>query len=186
MIWRDIPLISHAIRRKGPRRFFTGRKIGAAAMVFLLTGYIQAADAKKIIFIAGPPSHGPCEHEHRAGCLLLQSCLEHVPGVTSLVYSNGWPNDAEGALAGAATIVIYSDGGEGHPLLRITDWRPSPESSSREQVLSASITLSSRPKRGAKRNSWTGLAGASKSVGRSILHGQPIIGPCRNIQFPGA
>jgi len=92
--------------------------MGVACFAFFLTGRVQATDAKKIVFIAGPPSHGPAEHEHRAGCLLLQSCLEHVPGVTSLVYSNGWPNDAEGALAGAATIVIYSDGGEGHPLLR--------------------------------------------------------------------
>ena len=75
-----------------------------------------AAD-KKIIFIAGKPSHPPAQHEHRAGCLLLQSCLKDVPGVTSVVYSNGWPADAS-ALDGAATIVVYSDGGGGHPFLQ--------------------------------------------------------------------
>jgi type 1 glutamine amidotransferase len=77
---------------------------------------VVAAD-KKVVFVAGPPSHGPGEHEHRAGCLLLHSCLSKVAGVTSVVYSNGWPSDAN-AFEGAATIVIYSDGGGGHPALQ--------------------------------------------------------------------
>lgn len=77
---------------------------------------VSAAD-KKIVFIAGPPSHGPGEHEHRAGCLLLKDCLYKVPGVTSMVYSNGWPTNAD-AFDGAAAIVVYSDGGGGHPLLQ--------------------------------------------------------------------
>ena len=75
-----------------------------------------AAD-KKIIFIAGKPSHRSGEHEHRAGCLLLKSCLNHFPGMTSVVYSNGWPTDAK-AFDDAATIVVYSDGSGGHPLLQ--------------------------------------------------------------------
>jgi type 1 glutamine amidotransferase len=77
----------------------------------------SAAD-KKVVFIAGPLSHGPGEHEHRAGCLLLQSCLANVPRVTSIVYSNGWPQDAEAAFKDVSTIVIYSDGGGGHPFLQ--------------------------------------------------------------------
>lgn len=74
---------------------------------------------KKIVFIAGPPSHGPGEHEHRAGCLLLKSCLDmaNLPEVTTVLYSNGWPSGPD-ALAGAATIVVYSDGAGGHPLLQ--------------------------------------------------------------------
>ena len=76
------------------------------------------AAEKKIVFIAGPLSHGPGEHEHRAGCLLLQSCLGKVPGVTSEVYSNGWPKDAEAAFKDASAIVIYSDGGGNHPFLQ--------------------------------------------------------------------
>ena len=75
-----------------------------------------AAD-KKIIFIAGPPSHGAGQHEHRAGSLLLQSCLANIKGVTTVVYSNGWPADAS-ALKDADAIVIYSDGGGGHPFLK--------------------------------------------------------------------
>ena len=77
-----------------------------------------AEEPKKIVFIAGPPSHGPGEHEHRAGCLLLKSCLDRVSGVTSVVYSNGWPEDPSAAFKDAVALVVYSDGGGGHPLLR--------------------------------------------------------------------
>jgi type 1 glutamine amidotransferase len=91
-------------------------------MGLLLAGVLAAfntsAADKKIVFIAGNPSHGPGEHEHRAGCLLLQSCLQNVPGVTTMVYSNGWPADADTAFADAAAIIVYCDGGGGHTLLR--------------------------------------------------------------------
>src|SRR6266850_1394886 len=72
---------------------------------------------KKIVLIAGPPSHGPAQHEHRAGCLLLKTCLDKVPGLTSVVYSNGWPQDPK-ALDGADGIVLYMDGGANHPALQ--------------------------------------------------------------------
>jgi len=90
-------------------------------IVFCFSGFlVRGGDSKDVVFIAGPPSHGPGEHEHRAGCLLLKSCLDQLqlPGVTSTVYSNGWPSDPSTAFANAATIVVYSDGGGGHPLLR--------------------------------------------------------------------
>jgi len=84
-----------------------------------------AAAPKKIIFVAGRPSHGPLQHEHRAGCLLLQKCLAGMPGITALVASNGWPTKVEGdktvddnsVFAGAAAVVLYSDGGGGLPAL---------------------------------------------------------------------
>jgi type 1 glutamine amidotransferase len=88
------------------------------AFAALATATIAFAADKKIVFVAGPQSHGPGEHEHRAGCLLLKSCLDNVPGVVSTVYSNGWPADANAAFDGAATVVVYSDGGGGHPLLQ--------------------------------------------------------------------
>ncbi|MFO1488564.1 MAG: ThuA domain-containing protein [Verrucomicrobiota bacterium] len=72
---------------------------------------------QKIVFLAGKPSHGPGEHEHRAGCLLLKACLDGVPGVTSVVYTNGWPADDQ-AFDGASAIVVYCDGGPNHPLLQ--------------------------------------------------------------------
>jgi type 1 glutamine amidotransferase len=90
--------------------------LGASlTLLAVLTGF--GAD-KKIVLIAGPSSHGPGEHEHRAGCLLFKSCLDRIPGVTSEVYSNGWPADPQAAFAGADAVVVYSDGGAGHPLLK--------------------------------------------------------------------
>lgn len=77
----------------------------------------NAAPTKKIVFLAGKPSHGPGQHEHRAGCLLLQSCLTNVPGVTSVVVSNGWPSNLS-VFEGAAAVVVYCDGGKNHPLIQ--------------------------------------------------------------------
>lgn len=75
-----------------------------------------AAD-KKIVFLAGKPSHGPGQHEHRAGSLLLANCLASVPGVTTVVVSNGWPTDVS-VFDGAAAVVFYCDGGKGHAMLQ--------------------------------------------------------------------
>ena len=72
---------------------------------------------KRIVMIAGKPSHGPGEHEHRAGLLLFQKCLAGFPGIKVEVYTNGWPSDSD-VLKGAAALVIYSDGGGGHPALQ--------------------------------------------------------------------
>lgn len=89
------------------------------AIGLLLAAGLSLAGAadKKILLLAGPPSHGPGEHEHRAGCLLLKACLEPVPGLSAVVYSNGWPQDAT-AFEGVAAVVLYSDGGGGHPALQ--------------------------------------------------------------------
>jgi len=77
----------------------------------------QAAEMKKIIFVAGTPSHAPGDHEHRAGCLLLQKCLAGIPNLQTVVVSNGFPSDAS-VFDGASAIVIYADGGGGHPAVQ--------------------------------------------------------------------
>mgnify|MGYP003341775888 FL=1 len=80
---------------------------------------VSAAD-KKIVLIAGAPSHGAGEHEHRAGLLLLQSCLADYPGIKTEFVSlagNAWVPD-ETIFNDAAAVIIYSDGEPGHPLLR--------------------------------------------------------------------
>jgi type 1 glutamine amidotransferase len=84
--------------------------------VLAVTVQLQAAD-KKIILLAGPPSHGKGEHEFNAGCHLLEKCLNKVPGVHAEVYNNGWPKD-EKVFEGADAVFIYSDGGGGHPFNR--------------------------------------------------------------------
>ncbi len=78
------------------------------------------ADAKKVVFLAGKPSHGYGSHEHFAGCLLLAKSLESaMPGFRAEVYRSNWPDDE--ALKTADVVVMYSDGGGGHPALRHLD-----------------------------------------------------------------
>jgi hypothetical protein len=95
-------------------RFFLRVLMGAAILCVCQSSH--AAD-KKIVFVAGTPSHGRGEHEYRAGCLLLQKCLAGVPGLETAVYSNGWPKDPH-AFDGASAIVLSMDGGAGHALLK--------------------------------------------------------------------
>jgi putative membrane-bound dehydrogenase-like protein len=75
---------------------------------------------KKIVLVAGRPSHGYFSHEHNAGCLLLADKLnaaarEHGLPVVAAVYKNGWPSDPT-AMDNADCVVSYCDGGGGHYL----------------------------------------------------------------------
>jgi hypothetical protein len=71
---------------------------------------------RSLVLIAGVPSHGPGAHEHRAGMLLLQQCLQTVDGLEVVVHDGGWvPSDA--VLDGASAVAIFADGGARHPLL---------------------------------------------------------------------
>ena len=80
-------------------------------------GSQAAGGKKKIVLIAGKPSHGYAAHEHYPGCVLLAKWLqEGVAGVETVVYQNGWPAD-EKALEGAAAVVLFSDGGAGNPVI---------------------------------------------------------------------
>jgi len=88
-----------------------------SAAIVLCSCACASGQDKKIVFVAGTPSHGPGEHEYRAGCLLLQKCLNTVAGVQTIVYSNGWPADPH-AFDGADAIVLSMDGGKGHALLQ--------------------------------------------------------------------
>jgi hypothetical protein len=78
---------------------------------------MPAPEAKKLVMIAGKPSHGPGDHEFHAGCLLLKKCLEKFPGLDVVVVANGWPEDAR-IFDDAAAIVCYADGGPGHPFIQ--------------------------------------------------------------------
>ena len=72
---------------------------------------------KKILLIAGRPSHGPGDHEFRAGSLLLQKCLNKVEGVQAEVHDFGWPKN-DSAVDGIDAVLIYADGGGGHPAIQ--------------------------------------------------------------------
>ena len=91
------------------------RILALLALGLALIAALSAAD-KKIVLIAGKPSHPPGMHEFRAGALLLQQCLAQTPGVKVTVYSNGWP-DVANAFDGADAVVIYCDGGGKHPAI---------------------------------------------------------------------
>jgi type 1 glutamine amidotransferase len=78
---------------------------------------LSAAEPAKIVLVAGTRSHGPGDHEFRAGCLLLKKCLDQVPQVKAVVHTEGWPSDPN-AFAGARAIFLYMDGGGGHPAIQ--------------------------------------------------------------------
>ncbi len=97
----------------------------ACAAATVAVGLISLAEVtpatgqgrKKIVFIAGNPSHGPGEHEHRAGCMLLADHLNQSGLlIDAVVTTNGWPSD-ESIFEGAAAVIIYSDGGTSHPAM---------------------------------------------------------------------
>jgi type 1 glutamine amidotransferase len=90
--------------------------LGLGALAMLGTP-ASAADAK-VVLVAGRPSHGPGQHEHNAGVMLLAKALRAgVPGVEPVVVKGGWPED-ESVFEGARTIVLYMDGGGGHPAIQ--------------------------------------------------------------------
>jgi len=93
-----------------------------AVMVGLVCSFTFSANAqtkKKIVFIAGTPSHEWGGHEHNAGCELLAKCLNESMGdkIETKVYHNGWPKEAD-ALAGADAVIMYCDGGNGHMAIK--------------------------------------------------------------------
>ncbi|MES2708684.1 MAG: ThuA domain-containing protein [Verrucomicrobiota bacterium] len=72
---------------------------------------------KKLVIIAGKPSHPPLMHEFRAGSLLLAKSLAGVPDFTVDVQDQGWVKD-EATFKDADAVVIYADGGPGHPAIQ--------------------------------------------------------------------
>src|SRR5258706_2530364 len=102
--------------------------VRSVLLAFASCAVVFAANAadKKIVLVAGKPSHGPGDHEFRAGALLIKSCLDKVPGVNVAVYSNGWPTkmdgdkrvDDNGVFDGADAIMIFADGGGGNPAIQ--------------------------------------------------------------------
>ena len=89
-----------------------------AALLALGLSTLNAADKKSIVMIAGKPSHGPAQHEHNAGVQLLEMALrQNNPDLEIKVHRNAeWPPQEE--LDKADTILIYADGGGGHPALQ--------------------------------------------------------------------
>jgi len=96
-------------------KFFTSAAFWGA--ILMLEAIVGVAADTKVVLLAGTRSHGAGEHEFRAGCLLLAECLRTVPGVQAIVVTNGWPTEMS-VFDGAATVIMYADGGAGHPAIR--------------------------------------------------------------------
>jgi type 1 glutamine amidotransferase len=80
---------------------------------------LLAADKtkRKVLFLAGNPSHDYGSHDHLAGCMLLSKSLNEtsVP-IESHVYHFDWPQDSK-AFEGVDCVVMYGDGGSGHMVI---------------------------------------------------------------------
>lgn len=86
---------------------------------FIALGFLSSLPAqegvKRVVFIAGGPSHDYGSHEHYAGCRILADAIQKsMPQVKCEIIRNGWPKEDQ-ILDTADSIVIYSDGGGGHP-----------------------------------------------------------------------
>lgn len=78
---------------------------------------LALADQKKLVLVAGRPSHGFGAHEFNAGAILLKARLdENVPQLLTALYRSGWPKDPT-AFDNADAICLYMDGGGSHPVI---------------------------------------------------------------------
>ena len=81
-----------------------------------LFGFCAQAEDKKVVFVAGPKSHGFFAHEHAAGCKLLAEHLEAANlGIKTVVVTGGFPQD-QSVFNDADAVVVACDGGVRHLL----------------------------------------------------------------------
>lgn len=72
---------------------------------------------KKLVVIAGTPSHNAGEHEYNAGALLIRKWFADSPDLDVTVCLNGWPADSA-VFDTADGIVLFMDGKQGHLVLK--------------------------------------------------------------------
>jgi Domain of Unknown Function (DUF1080)/Trehalose utilisation len=78
---------------------------------------LKSEGTKRIVLVAGTPSHAPGDHEFNAGSLLLKTCLDKVLGAQASVYLGSWPKDPT-AFDQADAIMLFMDGGARHPVIQ--------------------------------------------------------------------
>jgi hypothetical protein len=88
--------------------------LAAAASVFAAD---KTGGKRKVLFLAGKPSHGYGAHDHLAGCMLLAKSLnESGLPIAAQLHHYDWPSDGK-LLEEADCIVMYGDGGQNHMVL---------------------------------------------------------------------
>lgn len=91
-----------------------------AALLTVLPAAVSAAGPdgqRKVVLVAGKPSHPPRMHEFNAGTQLLAKCLKGIPGLQVEVVLNGWPQN-ESVFDNASAVVFYMDGGGRHEVVQ--------------------------------------------------------------------
>lgn len=89
----------------------------ATTLVTPLVAPAEEDGKKKVVFVAGPRSHGYGSHEHYAGCVLLAKLLEgSVPDFKCEVVRDGYPKDTS-VFDNCDAIVFFADGGGRHPAI---------------------------------------------------------------------
>lgn len=86
-------------------------------LMYIVCATNSYAANKKLILIAGKPSHPPRMHEFNAGVQLLTKCLKQNTEIDVTYCLNGWPQD-ESILNDADAIVFYMDGGGRHEVVQ--------------------------------------------------------------------
>jgi type 1 glutamine amidotransferase len=86
--------------------------------IVLLAGCAMTAwtAERRLVMVAGAPSHPPLMHEFNAGSILLHKRLQNVPGLDVQLHLNGWPKNPS-AFDNADAVFLYMDGGGGHPAI---------------------------------------------------------------------
>ncbi len=88
----------------------------AVALAGLTLGSTLRAErrSKRVLLIAGPASHAYGQHDHPASCRFLAQSLRRVAGLEAETVV-GWPEEDD-SLEDLDALLVYSDGGGGHPL----------------------------------------------------------------------
>jgi type 1 glutamine amidotransferase len=71
---------------------------------------------KRVLVVAGRQSHGPGDHEFFAGSAIICELLKQN-GVFPIMARDGWPKN-EKLFDTADCVVMYMDGGGGHPAIK--------------------------------------------------------------------
>ncbi|MEM9365859.1 MAG: PVC-type heme-binding CxxCH protein [Planctomycetota bacterium] len=84
-------------------------------LVILLSAHAtsHADPPKRVLMLAGNPSHGYGAHEHYAGLRILADALNQASSSVQTEVIRGWPEQAS-KIDAADAIVIYCDGGKRH------------------------------------------------------------------------
>lgn len=72
---------------------------------------------KRVLIVAGRQSHQPGDHEFFAGSAILMELLKQNKDVFPIMARDGWPKN-EKLFDSADCIVMYMDGGGGHPAIK--------------------------------------------------------------------